>query len=83
VVAVEDALSPVVVEGVARITRRADEIARFLGLLNAKYETRIGADFLDPDVNATVQVRPRRAFGLLHDDFTGSPTSWEFDAPQG
>jgi PPOX class probable F420-dependent enzyme len=81
VVTTEDALNPVVVEGAARITREAAEIARFLGLLNAKYGTGIGADFLDPDVNATVQVRPRRAFGLLHDDFTGSPTRWEFDPP--
>jgi hypothetical protein len=81
VVATEDALSPVVVEGAARITREAAGIARFLGLLNAKYGTGIGADFLDPDVNATVEVRPRRAFGLMHDDFTGSPTRWEFDPP--
>jgi hypothetical protein len=79
VAATEDALNPVVVEGAARITRQADELASFLGLYNAKYGTEIGADFLDPDVNATVAVRPRRAFGLLHDDFKGSPTRWEFE----
>jgi PPOX class probable F420-dependent enzyme len=81
VVTSEDAENPVVVEGAARITRSMEEIARFLSRQNAKYGTDIGIDFLDPDLNATVEVAPRLAFGLLHDDFTGSPTRWEFDQP--
>ena len=78
VVATEDALDPVVVEGSARIRREEGELTRFLEVYNAKYATQIGRDFLDPDVNVTVEVRPERAFGLLHDDFTGSPTRWTF-----
>jgi hypothetical protein len=29
--------------------------------------------------NATIRIRPRWAFGIAHDDFTGSPTRWVFD----
>ena len=47
---------------------------------NAKYGPSYTVEFLDPDVNATIAVRPERAFGLLHDDFTGSPTRWTFGA---
>ena len=32
-----------------------------------------------PTRNATVRVRPRRAFGLDSADFTGSPTRWVFE----
>ena len=45
-----------------------------------KYGPSYTVEFLDPDVNLTVAVRPERAFGLLHDDFTGSPTRWTFGA---
>jgi hypothetical protein len=78
VVVTGEALNPAVVEGAARIRREDDELARFLDVYNAKYGTQIGRDFLDPGVNITVEVRPERAFGLLHDDFTGSPTRWTF-----
>jgi len=33
---------------------------------------------IDPAVNATIRVRPQWAFGLVHDDFAGSPTRWRF-----
>ena len=78
VVTTEDAANPVVVEGVATFTRDAAAIERFLGLLNAKYETNYAIDFLDPDVNATLRVAPSRAFGIAQDDFAGSPTRWTF-----
>jgi PPOX class probable F420-dependent enzyme len=78
VVTTEDAANPVVVEGVARITRDPAEIARFLALMNAKYETGYGPDFLDPDVNATIRVAPQWALGIAEGDFTGSPTRWSF-----
>ncbi|MEA2191158.1 MAG: hypothetical protein QOI73_1279 [Solirubrobacteraceae bacterium] len=79
VVTTEDAASPVVVEGVAELTRDPREIARFVALLNAKYDTDYGLDFQDPTVNATVRVAPRWAFGVSDGDFTGSPTRWSFD----
>ena len=79
VVTIEDALDPVVVEGTAEVISDMDAIARFLASTNAKYRTAYSLDFLDPAVNATVRVRPQRAFGLLQEDFTGSPTRWRFE----
>jgi hypothetical protein len=67
---------PVVLEGTARVTRERGEIARFLELAKQKYEAGYTTELLDPDVNATVCVEPRSAFGLAHDDLSGSPTRW-------
>ncbi len=80
VVTTDDAVDPVIVEGIAEIVTDTDRIRHFLTLLNAKYDSDIGLDFLDPAVNATVRVVPRTAFALLHADFSGSPTRWTFDA---
>ena len=80
VVTIENALDPVVVEGTAEVISDIDAIARFLDCSNAKYETAYSLDFLDPAVNATIRVQPHRAFGLLQEDFTGSPTRWLFDS---
>jgi Pyridoxamine 5'-phosphate oxidase len=47
----DDAVDPVVLEGVAeRMTDRA-AIVPFLDAVNAKYDADLTADFLDPDVN--------------------------------
>jgi len=78
VVTADDALDPVVVEGIAEVVADMAAIEVFLGRLNAKYSTSYGLDFLDPAVNATIRVRPRSAFALLQRDFTGSPTRWTF-----
>ncbi len=74
----DDALDPVVLEGTASFIAEPDGIAHFLGLLNAKYRTSYGLDFLDPAKNACVRIRPVTAFALLASDFTGSPTRWTF-----
>jgi len=79
VITTEDALNPVTVEGSADVVRDADEVARVLGLINDKYLSDLPLEFMDPDVNATIRVRPRWAFGLAEEDFTGSPTRWSFD----
>jgi PPOX class probable F420-dependent enzyme len=76
VVTTDDAESPVVMEGSAELARERDVIERVAQLLDAKYGG-ISADFLA--ANATIGVRPRWAFGIEHDDFTGSPTRWTFD----
>lgn len=76
--ATEDAANPVVVEGKAEIVRDPESIARVITLMNAKYETDYGVEFLDPVVNATIRVRPVWVFGLAEGDFTGSPTRWTF-----
>jgi PPOX class probable F420-dependent enzyme len=78
VITTEDALDPVVIEGRAEVITDPAAIARFLGLSNAKYNVDYQLDFLDPAVNATIVVRPERAFGLLQSDFSGSPTRWMF-----
>jgi PPOX class probable F420-dependent enzyme len=75
----EDASNPVVLDGSATVTEAGEEIERFLGLMNAKYETGYDLDFLDPAVNATIRVRPTKVFALDSDDFTGSPTRWRFE----
>jgi PPOX class probable F420-dependent enzyme len=79
VVTTEDASDPVVIEGSAEVITDSAAIARFLALSNAKYDVDYQLDFLDPAVNATIAVRPRRAFGLLQADFSGSPTRWTFN----
>ena len=74
----DDALDPVVVEGVAEQVTDRSAIVAFLDAVNAKYDADLTPDFLDPAVNGSFAVRPVRAFALNHDDFTGSPTRWSF-----
>ena len=78
-VATEDAANPVVVEGLAELVTDRDDLATMLALENAKYATEYGIETLDPAVNSTFRVRPRWVFGLRSDDFTGSPTRWDFE----
>jgi PPOX class probable F420-dependent enzyme len=78
-VSTEDASDPVVIEGTARIVAEPALRQRVVDLMNDKYGTEFRVDFLDPATNATVEVRPRRVFGLRSSDFTGSPTRWIFE----
>jgi PPOX class probable F420-dependent enzyme len=77
VLTTEDATEPVVVEGEAELVTERSALERLLELENAKYGTSYGIELLDPAVNATFRVRPRWAFGLESEDFTGTPTRWE------
>jgi PPOX class probable F420-dependent enzyme len=78
VLTTDDAVQPVVVEGVAdRMVEPAD-LQRFIDATNAKYSTEYGVDFLDPEVNATFRVKPSWVFALSDADFEGSPTRWRF-----
>ena len=79
VLTTDDARNPVIVEGDAERINDLDLIAAFNDTANAKYETNYTVDFYDPATNGVWQVRPSWAFGLVGDDFTGSPTRWEFD----
>jgi PPOX class probable F420-dependent enzyme len=74
----DDAQEPVVVEGTVTRVVDLDRIAAFAAAVNAKYDADFGIDFLDPEVNATFALAPRRAIGLVEADFAGSPTRWEF-----
>lgn len=78
VLTTDDALEPVVVEGVAERVPDLEDIATFAGWVNQKYETTIPAEFYDPAVNSCYRVRLSWVFALTEDDFTGSPTRWVF-----
>jgi hypothetical protein len=82
-IATDDAHEPVVLEGTATRVVDHGRIRSFLDATNAKYDATIRLDFLDPDVNATFAVAPRRVIGLVEADFGGSPTRWEFPAAPG
>jgi PPOX class probable F420-dependent enzyme len=77
-VTTDDALEPVVLEGVAERVVDMAAVARFLAASNEKYAQSYGIDFLDPEVNATFAVTPSKVIGLLEADFAGSPTRWTF-----
>jgi general stress protein 26 len=78
VVTTEDAANPVIIEGTARVVTDPASLRRVIDLMNEKYSTDIEDSFLDPAVNATFSVRPQRVIGMVHGDFTGSPTRWTF-----
>lgn len=75
----EDARNPLVADGVA--TKADDEVDKrsYLDLINSKYETAYGLDFLDPATTAVFRMRPTWAIGMREDDFVGSPTRWQLD----
>jgi hypothetical protein len=77
--ATEDAVNPVVVEGVATLVSDLEVLRKVLELENRKYKTSYGMDLFDPAVNSTFRVRPIHVFALLQEDFTGSPTRWTFE----
>jgi hypothetical protein len=77
----DDARNPVVVEGLARRVSTTDVIAGFNDAVNAKYDTDYSVDFYDPSINGVFRVEPVWAFGVAEDDFSGSPTRWDF-SPQ-
>jgi PPOX class probable F420-dependent enzyme len=78
VITTEDAADPVVVEGEAVLVYDPPALEALLAAMNAKYRTDYTMELLDPAVNAAFRFRPRWAFALRSDDFTGSPTRWTF-----
>jgi PPOX class probable F420-dependent enzyme len=74
----DDALNPVVVDGVAERVTDAERIAAFVDAVNAKYDADMTVEFQDPAVNGTYAVRAITVIAMTHDDFTGSPTRWRF-----
>ena len=67
----DNALQPVVVDGIAE---RSSDAKVFAEHANAKYETDYSVDFFAE--NALYRVPPTWVFGLTEGDFTGSPTRW-------
>ena len=78
VVTTEDANNPVVMEGVAALIEDRATLEKVLAWENEKYGTAYTSELLDPVVSSCFRVTPVWAFGLAQDDFTGSPTRWEF-----
>lgn len=77
-VTTDNAQEPVVVEGRAEIIDNRALLAIFLNRINTKYRTNYTLDFLDPQVNSCVKVTPNRVFALAQENFTGSPTRYDF-----
>jgi Pyridoxamine 5'-phosphate oxidase len=78
-VSTDNPVEPVVIQGVAERVVDLDVLRVILDLENAKYSTSYTMELFDPAVNACFRAPPRWAFGLTQDDFTGSPTRWEFE----
>jgi pyridoxamine 5'-phosphate oxidase-like protein len=79
-VTTDDALNPVVVQGMTSRVTDLTGVQAFVDAVNVKYDTDYGIDFFDPELNRVYRVEPTWAFGLLQDDFEGSPTRWTFPA---
>jgi hypothetical protein len=79
--ATDNALEPVVVEGVAELVTDTAALATVLDAENSKYGTDYGMDMLDPATSACFRLSPRWVFGLAEGDFTESPTRWSFVGP--
>jgi hypothetical protein len=77
-ISTEDAANPFVIEGDAVLVTEPAGLESILALENAKYSTDYGVELVDPALNSVFQIRPTWAFALRTDDFTGSPTRWEF-----
>jgi hypothetical protein len=73
--ATDDALAPVVLEGVAHRVTDPAAVERFARATNAKYDTDYAVQFFAD--NACFRVAPERVFGIDTDDFAGSPTRWD------
>ena len=78
VITTDNALEPVVVEGVVQLVVEHQKIAEFAEWVDAKYETSYGVAFFDSEANGCFRLSPLRAFALTEGDFTGSPTRWTF-----
>jgi general stress protein 26 len=78
VVTTEDAMQPVILEGTAELVTDRHTLETVLALENTKYGTDYGMELMDPEVNSVFRVRPAWGFGLTEEDFTGSPTRWQF-----
>lgn len=79
----DDAVDPVVVQGVASQVAEPTLIRAFADAVNAKYDTSYDEAFFDPGVNGSYRVTLTWAFALVQDDFSGSPTRWEFPVDAG
>jgi hypothetical protein len=81
-VTTDDAVDPVIIQGITARVADPSGISGFVDAVNAKYETSYGLDFFDPELNGVYRVEPIWAFALIQHDFAGSPTRWTFPRPR-
>ncbi len=72
----DDALNPVVVEGVARLVEDPASAEWYAARSNEKYAVDYPVDFYVE--NALFVIAASVVLGLVSEDFTGSPTRWQF-----
>ncbi len=75
----DNALEPVVVNGLVERVTTAAHLEEFIDRVNQKYSTQYTVDFMDPSINACFRLAPTWVFGLDEADFSGSPTRWLFE----
>ncbi len=85
VVTTDNALEPVVVDGLARLVTDRSEVAMFTDVVRNKYaaewlEDVYTVDFFDSNLGGggTYLITPASAFALKESEFTTSPTRWSF-----
>jgi len=85
VLTTDNALEPVIVEGVAELVYDRAATAAYTDALRAKYaaewiEDSYTVDFFDANLGggATYRVAPASVFALKESEFTTSPTRWSF-----
>lgn len=72
-ISTENPVEPVVVEGIAEVVTDPTLIELMVRAINDKYSSDVTVEFMDPEVNATIRVRPTWAFGLVDAEFTETP----------
>ena len=85
VVTTDDALEPVVLEGLAEPVTDRSDVTRFTAVLRVKYavdwlEDVYTVDFFDGSLGggATYRITTTSVFALKASEFTTSPTRWTF-----
>jgi hypothetical protein len=85
VVTTDNALEPVILEGVAGVTADRSEVEVFVGVIRRKYSSEwledvYTVDFFDGNLGggATYRINPASVFALRESDFRTSPTRWTF-----
>jgi nitroimidazol reductase NimA-like FMN-containing flavoprotein (pyridoxamine 5'-phosphate oxidase superfamily) len=75
-ISTDNALQPVVVDGLAEVVTDRDAIAEFAQVSDAKYDVAYGVDFYASPDNICCRVAPISVFALDSERFTESPTRW-------
>jgi nitroimidazol reductase NimA-like FMN-containing flavoprotein (pyridoxamine 5'-phosphate oxidase superfamily) len=75
-VTTDNALEPVVVDGIVEFVTDRHAIEAFAQACDAKYDVEYGVEFYASADNVCCRVRPTSIFALDSERFTDSPTRW-------